>query len=103
MALFNSLIRYKGLGLLTGFDMESSKRAFVRLPSGHRFHVFMASNYIVSGADVDEAAEESKASYMIYNVWDQISGVAFERARHHRITIKSFNQFEEILRDMNES
>lgn len=101
MALFDALLNYKTQGLISSFDMIASNKALLKLPGHSSLHIFMATDYIVGGAEVDEAALEPKAEYLVYNTWDQVAGAAYEKSKIHGIKIISFGAFGHTLRALN--
>jgi len=101
MALFDALLRYKGEGRIRSFDMLGDKKANVRLANGRTIVVYMSTDYIVGGAEIAEAAEAPRASYVVYNNWDRVGMSAFEEARRLGIEAHKFGAFGYRLDDLN--
>jgi hypothetical protein len=101
MALFNSLLRYKGEGRLLSFDMISEKKAKVRIARGREIVIYMSDYYIVGLAEVREAVEAPKADFMLYNNWDMLAAGASAEGRRVGVEIYKFGAFGHKLDEMN--
>lgn len=101
MALFDALMRYKSEGRIESFEMHDQKRATVRLVNGRHIIVYMSSDYIIGEAEIAEAADAPRASYVVYNNWDSVTKSAFEEARRLGIEVHKFGAFGYRLDELN--
>lgn len=101
MALFDALLRFKAEGRIRSFDMLGEKKANVRLASRSTIVVYMSADYIIGGAEIAEAAEAPRASYVVYNNWDIVGKSALEEARRLGIEVHKFGAFGYRLDELN--
>lgn len=101
MAIFDALLRYKSEGRIKSFDIIDENKATVHLMSRHNIIVYMSKNYIVGRAEIAEAADTPRASYVVYNNWDSIGKSAFEEANRLGMEVHKFGAFGYRLDELN--
>lgn len=93
MSLFHTLMRFKDEGRIARFETIESQKALATLPNGRSITVFMSKEYIIGGAEVQEALAEPAAEFMIYNNWDKLTPSASEEGHRQGLPIMKFGAF----------
>ncbi|WP_343725877.1 hypothetical protein [Herbaspirillum huttiense] len=94
-------MKYKDAGQIVSFDLHDDKKATIKLPVGTEYVVYMAAQYIIGEADVEDAIDNPKANYLLYNNWDVLGRSAKVKAERAGIEIYKFSFFPYVLDQLN--
>lgn len=101
MSIKSTLMHFVNEGRIKSFDAHSDKKATLHLRNGNQILIYMPTQYIIGGAEIEEAIEQPRASCLVYNAWDIMSRSTQDYGKRLGVDIYNFGAFGHYLDQIN--